>query len=66
MDVDNMHLNPLTKEDRKKPMSEGQCFRCRLQGHMSRDCPKKGQNSQINHATTKKPTKSHVTKVIDD
>ena len=66
MDVDNVHLNPLMKEDRKKLMSEGQCFRCRLQGHMSRDCPKKGQNSQTNHATTKKPTKSHATKVIDD
>ena len=33
---------------------------------MSRDCPKKGQNPQTNHATTKKTTKSHTTEVVND
>ena len=33
---------------------------------MSRDCPKKGQNPQTNHATTKKSTKTRATEVIDD
>ena len=40
MEVNNIRLNPLTPEDRKKLMSEGRCFRCRQQGHMSRACPK--------------------------
>ena len=66
MDVDNTWLNPLSDEDRKKLMSKGQCFWCRLQGHMSRDCFKKGQNPQTNHATTKKTTRSRTTEVIND
>ena len=66
MDVDNARLNPLSDEDRKKLMSEGRCFRCQFQGHMSRDCPKKGQASQNNHIVTKKPTKSRTTEVVDD
>ena len=33
---------------------------------MSRDCPKKGQNPQTNHAATKRSTKSRTTEIIDD
>ena len=30
----------LTPEERAQLAKEGQCFRCRLQGHMACDCPK--------------------------
>ena len=33
---------------------------------MSRDCPKKGQNPQTNHVTTKKSTKTCTTEIVDD
>jgi len=32
--------HPLTKHQ-EKPKKEGQCFHCKVQGHVSRDCPKK-------------------------
>ena len=64
MDVDNVRLNPLTDEERKKFMQEGRCFRCRLQGHMSRDCPKKKANSQANQTEVK--PKGRVTEIVDD
>ena len=36
-------LQKLTPEERKKLMDEGRCFRCRLKGHQSKDCPQKNQ-----------------------
>jgi Zinc knuckle len=40
----------LTNEERKTLMKERRCFNCRAQGHMSKQCPKKGK------ATTAPPT----------
>ena len=34
-------LNKLTPAEREKLMKEGACFRCKVKGHMARDCPKK-------------------------
>jgi Zinc knuckle len=40
----------LTNKERKTLLKERRCFNCRAQGHMSKQCPKKGK------ATTKAPT----------
>jgi Zinc knuckle len=40
MDIDRMSI-----EERTHLMKEGKCFRCKLFGHLSRDCPNKGQNT---------------------
>jgi Zinc knuckle len=40
----------LTNEERKTLLKERRCFNCRAQGHMSKQCPKKGK------ATTATPT----------
>jgi Zinc knuckle len=40
----------LTNEERKTLLKERRCFNCRAQGHMSKQCPKKGK------ATTAAPT----------
>jgi hypothetical protein len=47
MDIDRMSI-----EERTRLMKEGRCFRCKLFGHLSRDCPNKGQNT----TTTTTPT----------
>ena len=45
MEVDAANTTPtrfvkLTPEERAQLAKEGRCFRCRLQGHMARECPK--------------------------
>ena len=44
MEVDNVtgqtNFKKLTPEERVQLAKEGRCFRCHLQGHMARDCPK--------------------------
>ena len=35
----NGPLKKLTDAERQVLMREGKCFRCRLRGHMSRECP---------------------------
>jgi Zinc knuckle len=44
MDVDLVELGKgrLSEAERKKLQAEGRCFFCKAQGHMSRQCPKKG------------------------
>ena len=45
MEVDATSTQPrvpfkkLTDEERLQHMQEGRCFRCRLKGHMARECP---------------------------
>ncbi|KAH9017702.1 hypothetical protein EDB85DRAFT_2154956 [Lactarius pseudohatsudake] len=41
-------LTKLTDDERKKLAAEGRCFRCRLKGHMARECPQK--NAQGSNA----------------
>ena len=45
MDVDTAttQFTKLTPEERAQLAKEGCCFRCRLQGHMARNCPKNTQ-----------------------
>jgi Retrotransposon gag protein/Zinc knuckle len=41
MDVDTINTqNPLNEEEKQWLMAEGQCFFCKQQGHMSKNCPK--------------------------
>jgi hypothetical protein len=68
MDLTPGHIRArgaLTDEERAKLMATGGCFRCRKQGHMSRNCPDKPRQSQargnqeedvqIQATSTKKP-----------
>jgi hypothetical protein len=49
MEVDatntTLPFKQLTDEERAQYCAEGRCFRCRVQGHMARNCPK---NSNLN------------------
>ena len=49
MEVDSAtgqsNFKKLTPEERAQLAKEGRCFRCRLQGHMARDCPKNSNQS---------------------
>ena len=63
MEVDNAtgtsNFKKLTPEERAQLAKEGHCFRCRLQGHMARDCPKNAnQNFNTNARETTTETKS--------
>ena len=57
MEVDSAtgqtNFKKLTPEERAQLTKEGRCFRCRLQGHMARDCPKNlNRNSNSNARET--------------
>lgn len=44
MDIGNIELKKLTKEERDRCMKEGLCLRCRQKGHLAKDCPKGRRN----------------------
>ena len=57
MDVDNttatLPFQKLTDDERAQYRAEGRCFRCRLKGHLARDCPKNSnQRPNANVRTT--------------
>ena len=54
MDVDAVttQFTKLTPEERAQLAKEGRCFRCRLQGHMARNCPKNTQLAKARETTT--------------
>ena len=63
MEVDSAttqtNFKKLTPEERAQLTKEGHCFRCRLQGHMARDCPKnanRNPNAQVRKTTTNEKT----------
>jgi hypothetical protein len=59
MDVDAANVTQfkkLTPEERAQLAKEGRCFRCRLQGHMARNCPKNTNNNVPNVRTKETPT----------
>ena len=63
MDVDattTTNFKKLTPEERVQLAKEGRCFRCRLQGHMARNCPKNTNNNQAKtrETTTDKPAEN--------
>ena len=39
-DPNTMDVDRLTVEERTKLMKEWHCFRCKIQGHLSKDCPR--------------------------
>ena len=54
MDVDattTTQFTKLTPEERAQLAKEGRCFRCRLQGHMARNCPKNTQPAKARETT---------------
>jgi hypothetical protein len=64
MDIDRMSI-----EEQTRLMKEGKCFRCKLFGHLSQDCPNKGQNTTttttpIAPKWTGKSTASHIRTLI--
>jgi Ty3 transposon capsid-like protein/Zinc knuckle len=62
MDIDRMSIEECTCL-----MKEGKCFRCKLFGHLSRDCPNKGQNTMMITSTPKwtgKSAASHIRTLI--
>ena len=66
MDVDattTTNFKKLTPEERTQLAKEGRCFRCRLQGHVARNCPKNTNNTQakVRETTTDKPTNTTAT-----
>ncbi len=44
MDIGNVQLRKLTREERETCMKEGRCLRCREKGHMAKNCPKGQRN----------------------
>jgi hypothetical protein len=58
MDVDAANITQfkkLTPEERAQLTKEGRCFRCCLQGHMARNCPKNTNNNIPTIRTNKTP-----------
>ena len=64
MEVDSAtgqtNFKKLTPEERAQLAKEGRCFRCRLQGHMARDCPK-NSNRNFNSNTRETTTENKAT-----
>jgi hypothetical protein len=51
MDIDRMSI-----EEHTRLMKEGKCFRCKLFGHLSQDCPNKSQTTTAPPTSTPKWT----------
>ena len=54
-DPNAMDIDRLTTEERTALMKEGKCFKCRKQGHLSRDCPTRNQDQKTTQKETPKP-----------
>ena len=67
MEVDNAtgqtNFKKLTPEERAQLAKEGHCFRCRLQGHMARDCPK-NSNRNVHSNTRETNTENKNTNIL--
>jgi hypothetical protein len=62
-----MDINRMSIEEQTRLMKEGKCFRCKLFGHLSQDCPNKGQNTMMTTTTLKwtgKSAASHIRTLI--
>lgn len=60
-DPNAMDVDAITTEERDEMMKKGLCFRCKEPGHISKDCPTKGQSTSKgtkppSYASTWKPT----------
>ena len=56
-DPNAMDVDVLTAEERLDLMRKGACFRCKAQGHLSRDCPNKEKKSEPKKEEKKKAWK---------
>ena len=54
-DPNAMDIDQLTMEERTTLMKEGKCFKCRKQGHLSRNCPMRNQTQNTTKTETPKP-----------
>jgi hypothetical protein len=62
-DPNAMNIDRMSIKERTRLMKEGKWFRCKLFGHLSWDCPNKGQNTMTTTTTLKwtgKSTASHI------
>ena len=68
MDVDAATVTNMSKDERKKLRTEGRCFHCKLQGHISWNCPKKRNNNRPPYGsrTISNPTSARVTEVPEE
>jgi Ty3 transposon capsid-like protein len=66
-DPNAMDIDRMTVEEQTRLMKEGKCFRCKLFGHLSWNCPTKGQNNMPMTSILKwtgKSTASHISALI--
>jgi hypothetical protein len=66
-DPNAMDIDRITVEEQTRLIKEGKCFRCKLFGHLSWDCPSKGQNTTPTTMTQKwtgKTMASHIRALI--
>ena len=56
-DPNAMDVDVLTAEERSELMKKGACFRCKAQGHLSRDCPNKERKFEPKKEEKKKAWK---------
>ena len=59
---DAMDIDRLTTEERTALMKEGKCFKCRKQGHLSKDCPTRGNETP--KPWTGKTAATHIRSII--
>ena len=59
---DAIDIDRLTTEERTLLMKEGKCFKCRKQGHLSRDCPPRG--TEMLKPWTGKTAATHIQSII--
>jgi Zinc knuckle len=63
-DPNTMDIYRMSIEEQMCLMKEGKCFRCKLFGHLSRDCPNKGQNTTNTLKWMGKSAASHIRTLI--
>ena len=56
-DPNAMDVDVLTAEEQSDLMRKGACFRCKAQGHLSRDCPNKERKVELKKEEKKKAWK---------
>jgi uncharacterized protein YdaU (DUF1376 family) len=60
MDVNAVQMVPLSEEEKKQLQAENQCFFCKNQGHISRNCQKKKSRQQGGDAPASQMNPPHA------